>query len=1128
MAHTFGNVSALQNHTADPATFSFTPDAGSTVLVLFIIGVTSTDRTGGAPTFNGVAMTQADSTRKAASAPETTTELWYLLSPPITTANISIPNTGVLQLRSIAATGKAGAGTTSALDVANGGSGTSINPSVSVTTNVNGDIIFAGIGSGANTWAPTSQDGTILSNFDGGNYGGGAQYLLQPTAGTQAMGWAFSAATDDWAAVVAAFKEVAGSNLTLTLSDDTSGLADSVGKVGGQLKTVSDSVSLTDTLAIAMEHRVPLADNASLLADGEARVIGAITSLTDTLETLADVEAHWLAYLLALTDSAAANWADAHQLLLAQFLALSDSHVLTDGLGFGYGLVLEEYASDNLSDALDFLLLVPPELEPDKPLTLDDSTGTLNDSLEIGYGLQFTDPPPVVLPGYRTSNAAASTFATSNPSASISTEPGDLLVLFAFASGNTNDTPTASESGVDASDGAYDLIGVASAGIGGVDYRLSAFVRTTLISTGTAGGSGVVTIQTGSNSSRSAHVYAIKGMTQAGLAAIRSFGLQDTQSASTTPAPTLDQAALTTSITLIAVGSADTTTEPPIDWIERHDTSTTTPTLSLESASRDSGFTGTTITYDAAQGTEFCSFAIELNTPIPFNEELSDSLELGLGGIDLHPVLSDTLATLVDSLTLTLGYELPASDVLNSLSDNLELRADELLAFSDSLTLTDSESQILELRLTLAETITLTDTLQLGYGLSFDDVTSLSDSAAVITNQLLEFTDSLSITDAVSLQLVHLLTFDDSLTLTDSESHVLGHRLLFADVIDLDDDESHRLDQLLSLDDTTANLADAYVQIADGLLNFTDTLALDDSIQLGYGLVIDENIDLLIDAIATSAPQGPLRQVGVTDSIDNLVDSVALRLDYLLTIADDVDTLNDSLALVEGLLTSLADLFSLTDSATSALGHLVSLADALTLDDNVQLRLGYELRLSDLVTLTDTIEQLFNYQLTLADNAGLLADSTAKSVGLDLIIADNSPALAESIDLFSAWLLQLADILTLNDALTKSSAGLLALDDALAITDSLAIDLRGPDLDAALGDSLSLTDALSLTLGNELRLQIEATDTLTLVDHYFDLRHPYTPSAKRHIVVSSRARVTRVPARDGVRVPANDRTTRVE
>lgn len=408
------------------------------------------------------------------------------------------------------------------------------------------------------------------------------------------------------------------------------------------------------------------------------------------------------------------------------------------------------------------------------------------------------------------------------------------------------------------------------------------------------------------------------------------------------------------------------------------------------------------------------------------------------------------------------------------------------------------------LTLGLADTLTLADSLALGYGLlPTDTLDSLTDALAMRGDGLLEFADTLTLLDHESHTLDLQLAFDDTITLNDSPA--LGHGLEFSETLTLTDD---------------------YSQIADSLLNFSDSLTLTDSLQLGYGLNIADDTNLLLDAVETSAPQGPLRQVGVTDAIE-LNDSVALELGYLLDVADSV-VLADSATLNEGLLSSFTDSFTLTDSATSALDHLASLTDTLLLTDAIQLQVSYELAPSDVIALTDSTNLNLNHLLTLADNASLLADSAAKSVGIALIITDNASTLTDAINLFSAWLLQFTDTLTLNDALAKSGVDFLPFDDTLTLTDNFDIDLRGPDLDASLTDSLAFTDAISLSLNDELQLQLVIVDTITLTDHYFDLRHPYTPSTKRHIVVPSRARLTTPTARRGVVVPASDRTTRVE
>ncbi|MFA6148668.1 MAG: hypothetical protein WC899_10720 [bacterium] len=206
MAHTFGTKLRFTGSSA-PLTGNYTCGAGSTVLVLSLVVAGTTPRSGGAPTFNGVALTQAGTTRGHGAGYETGTELWYLLDPPAGSAyQISIPNGGTARtIYAIASTYTSATGI-SALDVANGNAATSgANPSVSVTTTVNGAAIVASMGNGLSS-APTGRTGTSLYETDDGSYSDSGQYLLQASAGAQAMGWTI--ASDDWCICVAAFKEV--------------------------------------------------------------------------------------------------------------------------------------------------------------------------------------------------------------------------------------------------------------------------------------------------------------------------------------------------------------------------------------------------------------------------------------------------------------------------------------------------------------------------------------------------------------------------------------------------------------------------------------------------------------------------------------------------------------------------------------------------------------------------------------------------------------------------------------------------------------------------------------------------------------------------------------------------------
>lgn len=208
MAHTYRLVNARTSSTGNPITASITVNPGDTVLVVMLKVNGGTDRAGGALTFAGFTLTQANSTQKAAASPETSTELWYLVKPIVGTFTLTIPNTGGLTVFYVCAAGVAQAGMTSAFDGANGGNGTSTNPTPgAVVTTKDGAIGFATVASGGQTWSPSAQVGTAIQNTDDGAHGGGTQYLLQGSAGSSTLSWTFGT-SDDWGAVAAFFIEV--------------------------------------------------------------------------------------------------------------------------------------------------------------------------------------------------------------------------------------------------------------------------------------------------------------------------------------------------------------------------------------------------------------------------------------------------------------------------------------------------------------------------------------------------------------------------------------------------------------------------------------------------------------------------------------------------------------------------------------------------------------------------------------------------------------------------------------------------------------------------------------------------------------------------------------------------------
>jgi hypothetical protein len=287
-SHTFGVSGEYPTGTSlsstNPVSTTFTCPSGTTVLVLMLLYAGSTDRTGGAPTYNGVAMTLADGPRRAVTSPEETAEVWYMLAPPTGVAStLSVPNSGALSCKLWMATFNSSTGA-SALDVTNWGQNTSTNPSISITTTKNGDAIAAVVGNGATTWSPTARSGTQLFDRDLGSWGGGSQYFLQSSQGAQTVSWTFGT-SEDWVIIAAAFYPyISGavalsSTATLTVSGDvtTGVVTGSVSIAASSSLAVSGSLILSAGGAISSSATLQVAAQIIRYAALNLQATGAVT-----------------------------------------------------------------------------------------------------------------------------------------------------------------------------------------------------------------------------------------------------------------------------------------------------------------------------------------------------------------------------------------------------------------------------------------------------------------------------------------------------------------------------------------------------------------------------------------------------------------------------------------------------------------------------------------------------------------------------------------------------------------------------------------------------------------------------------------------------------------------------------
>jgi hypothetical protein len=222
--------------------------------------------------------------------------------------------------------------------------------------------------------------------------------------------------------------------------------------------------------------------------------------------------------------------------------------------------------------------------------------------------------------------SAGSAWTTTAGSKTVTATPtlADLIVVIAGTSGLAGGTIDVTDNNTDGR-GTYtqihtDFTGFSTTGV------LTMWVRHALIGSAT---STIFTANQTGSSGGGLQVCRISGMSICGLGAVRGAGGQSAGGAGATPAPVLlrrvgtvfsgTQAALTANLCLGAVanGSNPAGMTQPASWSESIDLGYTVPTTGLETAFRNSGETGSTITWGSTSATAFASMVIELDISVP-------------------------------------------------------------------------------------------------------------------------------------------------------------------------------------------------------------------------------------------------------------------------------------------------------------------------------------------------------------------------------------------------------------------------------------------------------------------------------------------------------------------------------
>lgn len=268
----------------DPQTLVHTCSAATRLLTLTIFVNGNTTRTGGAPTYNSVPMT--DSGHGFVVHTECGVEVWYLISPPTGSSyTVSVPNTNIVNCDLSVTSWEPSAGG-AAYDNSNSATGTTANPSLSLTVGATGNLVVGALGSGYRNVPTAGTNFTLVHTYDAGNQTWGTEYDLAGSATPVTV--AFGQSADDWGLIGIGFSEEAGVTVYYQSAAGTLTPSGTIAK--GTLKNLVGALTPAGALAkkswLALVGALTPAGDLSTTAKFIRAFAGSLTP-TGTVATLA-------------------------------------------------------------------------------------------------------------------------------------------------------------------------------------------------------------------------------------------------------------------------------------------------------------------------------------------------------------------------------------------------------------------------------------------------------------------------------------------------------------------------------------------------------------------------------------------------------------------------------------------------------------------------------------------------------------------------------------------------------------------------------------------------------------------------------------------------------------------------
>lgn len=399
------------------------------------------------------------------------------------------------------------------------------------------------------------------------------------------------------------------------------------------------------------------------------------------------------------------------------------------------------------------------------------------------------------------------------------------------------------------------------------------------------------------------------------------------------------------------------------------------------------------------------------------------TLGTGAFGVQDQIVLSDTISFGGVSL-----IQLTPSDTL-SLSDGLATQGTGAFAVNDTFSLSDALAISVSIGQVTVDSLSSSDSVSVGFGTALSDTATLTDEFSGLMTHSLALTDSLGLTDSFTSQLSQLgaLQLADSLTLSDFLA--IGYGVKVTDTQSLSDDID--IDIGLAVTDTdAANWKDAFARqlaIAQSrtgadtnaakwldafaksfgyTLSLVDTLSISDGCSLGQGNSLDDSLvisDNHQEVLQYLLPVTDSASASWNDQIGSFAgrpfvtveyaDSLALDDQIQLLLAFKV-TANDNLpSNIDGLVPRISFELKVGDLFPGQLDALAALFE-------------YRLNVTDISQWHDLCELLHEYRLAIEDNNFALADEIHVALGLQFAYVDQFATWNDGYLVGSASLLQ--------------------------------------------------------------------------------------------------------------------------